>query len=1364
MGATAAACVAAPAWAGPTGGTVVGGQASITNLKQETLIKQLSGKAIINWNTYSVAPGQSVIYQQPGTSSIALNRVLGGNPSSILGHIGANGQVWLINPNGVLFGKGATVNAAGILATTADIANSDFMAGHYNFGTPSTNSNAGIVNFGTITAATGGSAVLAAPTVDNEGLIQARLGTVAVGAGKSFTVDFNGDNLLNFAVTSPATNAQIKNGGTLKADGGTVQITARAAGNVVDNVINTTGIVEANTVSIHNGTIVLDGGNGGVTVSGTLSAAGTASGTKGGTVQVSGASVNLGTTARIDVSGRNGGGTALIGGNFHGAGPQPNAVTTSIARGAVIDADAITAGNGGRVAVWSSKQTVFNGTITARGGAAGGNGGYVETSSAGNLVVGGFVDTLAPRGIAGDWLLDPTNVVVANSGGTIAPATIDVAASNVTLLANGGDVTFTDAVSLTNAGIGLSALAGNSIFVNAPIVTKGGALTLSANDPGESPTGNGFIQLNAALNTAGGNIAGGNVLLTLNGASGVANTISLGGNITTAGGTAIISGAAILTGNVAIDTTNAGAAPGGGTVIFGGTLDDASAYAHTLAIAAAGGDVDFNGRVGFNNPEAGGVAAGTPPGAVTITSANTVNLDIPLDAPNINGFSVGRFVIEGNGNANCVPNSTCTPGAGSLNAQTYISTLHSGGDGGPITIVTAGGVQVLDDIYAGGTVNQATGIGGNGGNVTIMAGGAVAVSTCSGCDLANFGTTGTGDQQLANASIISIFANGYATGTVTSAAPSQTAGNGGNIFVQGTSIDLPLGAYSDGGDAILGATAGAAGGKAGTSTLIATAGSVTVGAPENGNVVGVAAQGGNSVGGNAGAGAAVTISGSQLFLSHVYSRGGDTVQTTGGGNAGDITLTATIPIGEAVTFYGESDSPIGTAGQGTILAEGGKTGATAGSSPFFLSGGTDAGRGGNITIQGGPGGVPLNIFGLKLSDNSDNSGFNGGPTIFIDSEGGAGLGGNILINGPIGGTFGSEALRSLTNASQTIGAIGDKVPLGYISLFGGTRLTLSGTIITQLQSCDGCTPPTNQSGDVFLSGPVTLASDVTINTANGNTTGLGGTIEFGPTGVASPVNAAAPGAQSLTLETGDSGSAPVEFLAGSAVGASNPLGSLLIRGGGDIILQSVTTTGSQYYVSSGNGVAGTITLNGDLTAGSGNPNPTGLGSDIQFIGNVFANQPNLTLRTNGTISGGEIMATGPIGASGNGSLALLTLDAGKGLIVTDGTVLQNPTGATGCVLTNPCEKEGATQLITVAQNPAAIDVQALDQTKHILIDNQSGGQAELQIDNPSGLALAITPTLDPLSSAAPLLDLDVVQIAGTAGGIVLGGNIGVGNP
>ena len=443
------------ATAGVTGFSGQGGTISQPN-PRTTIIHQTADKAIFNVASFDIGRGESITFQQPNAGSIALTRVQGGAASQIDGALTANGRVWIVNPFGVIFGVNAVVNVGGLLATTADIRDADFLGGAFKFGIASPQPNAAIVNRGAITAS-GGEVVLAGARVDNQGMIVAEAGTVVLAGGKTFAVDFAGDKLLRFAVTAPVTQAPldesgapaealIGNSGTILADGGKVIMTARAAKGVVDNVINTTGIIEAKTASLVNGEIVLDGGTAGtVQVAGTLDASGKNAGETGGKVKILGETVSLAGTARVDVSGAAGGGVAEIGGKAHGAGPR-HAETTLIAGGALVDADALTRGNGGTIVVWSEGFTSVAGTLTARGGARGGNGGFIETSSHGALGIasGASVLTSARFGQAGQWLLDPFDVNIGNaqvnvSGatGTIFPtasgATVDAAVLDAAL-------------------------------------------------------------------------------------------------------------------------------------------------------------------------------------------------------------------------------------------------------------------------------------------------------------------------------------------------------------------------------------------------------------------------------------------------------------------------------------------------------------------------------------------------------------------------------------------------------------------------------------------------------------------------------------------------------------------------------------------------------------------------------------------------------------------------------------------------------------------------------------------------------------------------------------------------------------------
>jgi len=245
------------ALAQPVGPSVVAGQAQVSSSGATTFVNQSTSKAIINWQDFSVASGATVQFNQPNSAAITLNRVTGANISTIDGAIRANGQVWLLNPNGLLFGNGAVINVGGLLATTSDIANQDFLDGRYNF---SGGRNA-ITNNGAISAANGGSVILSAPKVTNRGLIQANAGHVVLGGTDTFTVDFNGDRLLSYAVGSNSAGGQVVNSGKIQASGGQVLLTARAAAGVQDAVINNSGMIEATSAREVNGEIILDAGD-----------------------------------------------------------------------------------------------------------------------------------------------------------------------------------------------------------------------------------------------------------------------------------------------------------------------------------------------------------------------------------------------------------------------------------------------------------------------------------------------------------------------------------------------------------------------------------------------------------------------------------------------------------------------------------------------------------------------------------------------------------------------------------------------------------------------------------------------------------------------------------------------------------------------------------------------------------------------------------------------------------------------------------------------------------------------------------------------------------------------------------------------
>jgi filamentous hemagglutinin family protein len=501
----------APAAANPLGPQVVSGNATVQGQGTAAVtVTQQTNSAIINWNTFNIGIGEKTKIVMPSSSSVELDRVTGGlGPSQILGSLWSNGRVFLVNPDGILFGSGAKVDTAGFLATTSDIKNNDFMAGRYNFSIPG-RPDASVVNQGTITAQTGGFAALVAPGVRNSGTITATLGTVALASGNGFTLDFYGDKLitlgLNDAIaatvkdvaTGQTLSALVKNEGTLKADGGRVELTAVAARQVVDSVINTTGVIEANSIGTHNGMIVLGAATaatkpaGAVTqtvkVSGTLSAAGKKKGTTGGTVVVTGENIVV-SGATIDAFGAAGGGKVLIGGDVRGGNPNPavaaipqaqlqpyavpTASTVTVDAATTINASATDSGNGGKVVVWADHTTLFDGSISVRGGATFGNGGFVETSGHQQLAFNGSVDTGAPNGKHGTLLLDPQDVTIGSTGAwVITPSALEsaLASSNVFVgtdatLAGSGDITITQSFGWAN-NTALSLAAYRNIIIN----------------------------------------------------------------------------------------------------------------------------------------------------------------------------------------------------------------------------------------------------------------------------------------------------------------------------------------------------------------------------------------------------------------------------------------------------------------------------------------------------------------------------------------------------------------------------------------------------------------------------------------------------------------------------------------------------------------------------------------------------------------------------------------------------------------------------------------------------------------------------------------------------------------------------------
>jgi len=466
-----------PASANPSGGVVVSGDVSIgLNAGGELGITQSSHRAIIEWDSFSINQEETTRFFQPNSSSVALNRVMGGDPSSIFGSLKANGNVFVINPNGILVGPNGSIDVNGLVLSTLDVKNGEFLRGRdLEFaGT----SGKGIVNQGRIRGI-GGDVFMIGRTVTNSGSIRAG-GTAGLAAGEEVLLKQDdgkrGERLFVRATGSGVSGTGILNDGSI--EGAAVEL--KAHGNLYALAINNKGTIRATGAETIGGRVFLRGVGGGVRNSGSIRATSPSPGNsasvliasayarvdgaikaeniqiavsqkadiggqldashatgRGGAITVEAPEINFGSAAQVSADGAEGGGDVRIGGGFQGRDESIiNSRSVIVQEGARISADALSIGNAGRVVLWADEAMEFHGTISAAALGSHGDGGLVEVSGKETLLFDGIVSTLSRNGGSGSLLLDPNDLTISgslNSANNINDGTLEnlVEANNV---------------------------------------------------------------------------------------------------------------------------------------------------------------------------------------------------------------------------------------------------------------------------------------------------------------------------------------------------------------------------------------------------------------------------------------------------------------------------------------------------------------------------------------------------------------------------------------------------------------------------------------------------------------------------------------------------------------------------------------------------------------------------------------------------------------------------------------------------------------------------------------------------------------------------------------------------------------------
>lgn len=1049
----AAFWLAGPLRAQPVGGQAIAGQASFAtsgaNLVVTTGNAPGANHSAINWQSFSVPAGSITQFIQPSATSTSINRVLGADPSAIFGTLRSNGRLVLVNPAGIAVGQGAVVDTAAFTASTLRMTELDAQAGRLIF---ADGAGAGALSVQGQVLARHGDVVLIGPRVQvgAQALVQAPNGATVLAAGQKVAVTGRGLEGIHFDVQ--AAQDEALNLGRLEGD----------AVGLFAGTLNHSGVIQAVAATAEGGKVVLRA-TGDAWVGGAVRA-GAAAG-HGGRIDVFGQRLGLTAGAALDASGAQGGGSIRVGGDFQGRNADvPNAQRTYVDAQATIKADAVDQGNGGRIIVWADEQTQAFGAVSARGGAAGGDGGFVEVSGKQRLQFAAQVDTRAPQGRTGTLLLDPDDISVDPSGpGTTAytapvafadapatlsldVATINSATSNVVLQAN-NDIGINAPINIANAGTSFTAQAGRYLSVGSAITTNGGAVTLRAGDAGSNPVQNeSGLYIQAPITTNGG-------------------AVNLSSRLSDVGGTSLHVAAAVDAGAGAVNVDAQ-------EIWVGSTGSIARSGAGDLVLESD--RVRLEGAVGSAGGRVVVRSAAANPGRAVSLGGTDDSLALSLDAAELAlitaptlvvGWSdrTGGILIEGPvtlAPAQVQALSLINGSAGAITQTGALTASQLNADAGTVTLTNAG--------------NQFGTLSGRGsaGAFQATSGTALVVDTVDG----QAGITATGAVAV--------------TGAGVTVASGRTISSGGAITVDGggSTNAIALGGstlYSSGGGAI----------------TVGNAGNVTLGAVQTGVAGSLSVSGSGNLDQDSAltvGGGVTAMMGGAIDLSHAANSIGSLGSMSSGGGGivvreGNDGLTITGPVNA-----GAGAVDIAAAGGGLTVAG---TGTVSGGSL------TLAALAGNLTIAGS---VTASTGGIALSAPGEiRLGAGASPTITaVDpvtlsapvakvNGGTVTLGTSITSGNPLDVAAGTLVIASDLTIPKLAVTGGTVTGAGALSV--PTELTWSGGSL-------GGTGGTVLSGNSVISGAVSLARGITNSgtlalSGSGMVTLAGGSIVNGSAGV-----------------------------------------------------------------------------------------------------------------------------------------------------------------------------------------------------------------------------------------------------------------------